>query len=292
MEQSYFYYQQRENVPPSAPGQQMVQHSSPPRRRKIQPQSPKLPQLHSRIMEQDPTTFSKFELVQLLNKLGKELKKLNEKNREENLPLIAECIVKISRVDRPILTSVSRNYFFTLTQTLFIDILKRWLKNSSLDNIDLFTFRALVKFVKKLVKGTDNVKLFPAWLSDEKFLDIVADCLNELAASKKLFEGANTSALKSFITLMKTYNDYQDLLSDDESSNNDKLKVLVNPIVKCLKSSNYVDTFTNVGKDKKTKHAEKFFLIRCPSFFTSYHGKYNFVTFFIDVIASSFTCRK
>ncbi|CAF4902251.1 unnamed protein product [Rotaria sp. Silwood1] len=228
---------------------------------------------HSSIINKDPKTISNAELKNLLDQHPKELKKMRRKNPQQQLLILIDFISTLCRVPKSTLLSVAQNKFFTLLQMPFTDLLQRWRRSSSLTENEIYMFRSIVKLIKRFIKATDANEVLPSWLLDSMFLNIIADCLTNIATSEKFLYDTNNRLLKYFTRLIETYIFYQEYFDDESHSNQDTFVLLLDPILQCLTSSHYINAFTNISEDKKSMTTiEKLLLLKCPSFLISYNG--------------------
>ncbi|CAF0891793.1 unnamed protein product [Rotaria sordida] len=228
---------------------------------------------HKSIINKDPKTISNSELANLLDHHPKELKKMRRKHPQQQLPILMDFLLTVCRVPKSTLLSVAQHNFFSSLQTPFSDLLQRWCRSSSLTDDEISMFRSIVKLIKRFNKATDAVELLPSWLLDSTFLNTIANCLTNIGTSKNFLNDKNNRLLKYFTRLIEIYTYYQECLNDENDSDKDTLVLLLDPILQCLTSSQYINTFTNLSQDKKSMtNIEKFFLLKCPSFLISYNG--------------------
>ncbi|CAF3324917.1 unnamed protein product [Rotaria socialis] len=276
MDKFYFNYRNEKDVSPRS-GLLKVQKSVETLQQTHTPpgssQLVRLSNLKNSINDKDPKTMSKSELKKLLNSVSQAFNQVNDKNKEETLPIIAKCIIKISGVQESALLSVLQHPFVSSLQAPFIDLLHRWRNSSSISNGEAVAFLAVVKLIKKLVKYTDDTRVLPSWLFDSTFLHTIADCLTDIATSRKYFDEKHFFSLKRFTRLIRVYTHCQLRWNDHNDNDKDKLVILLGPIIQRLTSSRYAHIFTNTSKNTtKMTIIEKFYLLRCPSFLISYNG--------------------
>jgi hypothetical protein len=131
----------------------------------------------------------------------------------------------------------------------------------------------MAKLIRRLVKATDDVKLLPLWLTDSTLLEAISNCLTNIATSESLLQNNNKKQFKYFTRLIDAYILYQQQLNDQNYANKDLLVQLLDPILQCLTSPQFIQTFTNLSIDAKSMTTiEKVFLVKCPAFLTSYNG--------------------
>ena len=236
---------------------------------------------YSVTINKDPEIFSHTELINLLNQQTNVLKQLHAKDQQQQLPILTNIITILIRVPKSIFISILQNEFFSLLRIPLTDILKQWCHPSSLSENESFIFRVIAKLIRKLIKLTKDIKQIPSWLSDSTLLEAISTCLIDIANSSRFIDPNNKRQLKSFTYLIDAYIHYQQQLNQQDQNQKDKLLQLLDPILQCLISSHYIHTFTNLSLDSKSMTTiEKLFLIKVPSFLTSYYGIYFTLFFF------------
>ena len=224
-------------------------------------------------------TISSEELYDRLNQITNILKSFNYQEQQP-LPVLIDILIVLIYVRPRILASVSQHEFFSMLQISFIDILRQWCRLASLLEDESFMFYSMAKLLTIVIDNIDNINLLPSWFSDLRLFDVIADCLTDMANSRKFLDHRNKHQLKYFTRLIEIYISYQQRLTDENQSNKDILLPLLHPIVQCLTSSHFINTFINISTDTKSMTAiEKFFLIKCPAFLISYNGKYSTLYF-------------
>jgi hypothetical protein len=232
---------------------------------------------YGRTLRDQSATVSIEELTRLLNELTFILHSFDNNNQpEQQLHIIIDILDALICVRPSILVSASQNEFFSLLRTSLIDILHQWRRRTSpLSDNESSMFYTTAKLIQKLIKDTDDIKLIPSWLSDSALLQAISSCLTDIATSGKFLNENNKHQFKTFTYLIDAYTHYQQRLNDEDPSHTDKLVQLLDPILHCLTSSYFINIFANMSKDAKSMtNIEKFFLIKCPAFLTSYKGKY------------------
>ena len=227
------------------------------------------------VINQRALHLSSDELTRILDELLKSVEK--SRNDEQKFTNLADIVTVLIRVPRPVLASVVQHRFFTVLQTLLSQILQQWNRNSNFKDDEVVTLRNLIKLFKSFFHDAINVKSYPSWFTDHSLLESIALCVVDISQSERFFDKSNGRAAKQFIRLFDLYNDYQDLVYDDTTANQDQLVVFLDPVVQCLTSNFYFDALDNVARGATLRsRREKFFLSRCAIFLTSYNGKYLF----------------
>ncbi|CAF3697610.1 unnamed protein product [Rotaria sp. Silwood1] len=215
-------------------------------------------------------TISTDELIPLLDKLTRQLKHTRS---EQRLGKLNDIIYALIPVRPSILVSVAHHKLFIHIEAPFSEVIQQWSNKSKLNDDQSFLFQITPKLLKKIFKNSNETDFYPSWLFDSSFIEIIRDCLTNISKPNKYIIDNNQDETKNFIRLFTIYSDYQERLNEKEYSNQDVLIELMDPIMNCLSSQDYIDSFdiTNINK-KKIGQKEKFFLLKCPSFFLSYRG--------------------
>jgi hypothetical protein len=238
---------------------------------------------HQSNLNKNPKIISNPELINLLDKHTNVLKQLHTKDRQQQLPIFIDIINILIRVPKSILLSTLQNEFFSLLQSPLTDILHQWCHLSPLSNGEFYMFRMMAKLIKHLVKATNAVELLPLWLTDSTLLEAISNCLTNIATSGNFLQNNNKKQFKYFTRLIDSYILYQQQLNDQNQPNKDLLVQLLDPILHCLTSSQFIQTFANLPTDIRSMTTdEKFFLVKCPAFLTSYNGDYFFFFFHFE----------
>jgi hypothetical protein len=232
---------------------------------------------YSWILRNQSATISREELTNKLNQLTYILKTLNNNyHHQQQLHILIDVLDALIGVHPSMLASVSQHEFFSILQITFIDILRQWRRLSSLPDDQSFMFYLMAKLLTIVINNIDSINLLPPWLMDSILLEAIADCLTDIASSGKFLDHQNKRQFKHFTRLVDTYIDYQQRLTDEDHSNKNTFIKLLHPVLHCLTSSHFIDTFTNTSVDTKSMTTiEKFFLIKCSAFIISYNGNYS-----------------
>jgi hypothetical protein len=268
-----FYPSQRPN------GMQMRQQQGRSMGKRQEFRSTQLPTLpsklvthHCNMISQKSDVISTSELTHSLDKFVRELEHVNSQQQQTNLIDIFAVLILVRS---PILISVAKHHFFTLLRTSLIQILQQWRRASNLNENEVCMFRNITKLLKIMFKKATDINVYPAWLSDSLLLENIVGSLTDIAVSGKFLQEKNEHEVKVFTRLLNIYANYQQLLSDENSINKDKLVQLLDPITQCLTSPHYINSFNILLNDKSSLSAgEKFFLIKCPTFLASYTGMF------------------
>jgi hypothetical protein len=223
------------------------------------------------LIDEKANVISSEELTRKLDKFFKEIENLPD--QKQQITNLKDIITVLIHVRQPILESVVQHRFFTLLQIPLNQILQQWTQNSQIDKNDVVIFRNLTKLLTKSFRELIEIQKYPTWFTDASLLNTIAACLTNLSKSDKYFQKKNRRTAQIFIRLFDLYDDYQDLLSTDTHIDQEKLVQLLDPVIQCLTSNLYLDSFNNIEKGISLRSKqEKFFLSRCPQFLTSYNG--------------------
>ena len=216
------------------------------------------------------------ELSDLLNQLTLKLSNASENDlpeEKQQLPFLVDILEALFHVPSSTLSAVSQNDFFTLLRLPLIDFLQHWSRGGALSEVHLTIFHHITKLIELLIDNIGEDARLPLWLSDLTLLQTIAQCLVNIASSDTLLLPHNKHHFKYFTRLIDAYIDYQQRLIQPSSSDQDKLMPLIDPILRCLTSNHYIDTLNDMPVDQSSMSTkQKFFLVKCPTFLTSYTG--------------------
>ncbi|CAF3001833.1 unnamed protein product [Rotaria socialis] len=225
---------------------------------------------HCNIIVRKAKTISKLELISFLDKCQREIKLSSS---ESHLTSFNYILVTLVLIRPSTLVEVTRHNFFSLLRRPLMSTIDQWFQNCKLDGKQGLFFRNVTKFLKFLFKNTETFDFNPSWLFASSLISMIATHTADLVKSKKYFSDKNKRELKSFTRLFGIYVDYQERINKEKSFPKDILFQFVGPIVRCLCSNHYIDSFEmeETSKNMMTTK-ERFFLIQCPSFIISYNS--------------------
>lgn len=224
----------------------------------------------------DQENISTVELTKLLDKLLRNLNRVEDSAKFLNLNAI---LIALKHVSSLTLKSIAHHNFFIQLQEPFMHIIQRWLTTSDLNDAEAFSFRNIIKLLRTLYKNTDLDNFHPSWPFSSSFMNIIATCLTNFSKSDNRFFEDTPFESKNFASLLRMYDDYQEELYARSSSNKDALIQLIDPIVQCLTSEHYLNSFRKL-KSNSLDSKQKFFLLQCPSFFITYNGMILWLIYF------------
>ncbi len=226
---------------------------------------------HCNIIRKKAAVISDSELTHLLNELMNEFENFHDHTTK--ITNFREIIDALSRIPRSTLPLIGQHKFFTLLHLPFIQILQQWDNGTPLTEDESVMFKNMIKLSKPLLSEITDPNLYPPWLSDPVLLDAIAACFTDILKFTRFFDKTSEREPKSFLYLLEAYDDYQKDLNNDKTANPDKLVQLLPPIIKCLTSQFYIDSFNSIESSKGSmSKKDKFFLIKCPTFLTNYNG--------------------
>lgn len=146
---------------------------------------------------------------------------------------------RLNQIDQAILIDplIVNHQFYSLITIVLKDILKTWHRNYYLNEHESILFYYITRILYKMK------------ISPEILVYLMKKCLKDIAKNgRHLFDKNN---IKSFSKLVELYEQNQEI---------------INAILKCLCSNNYIDVF-------EKNENEKFLLLKCPVYWINYKGK-------------------
>jgi hypothetical protein len=214
------------------------------------------------------------ELHSLLDLIVCELKNVNNSTMD-NYSKIINTLKNMSGLI--LIDPVIINHeIFSLIQNLLIDLLNQWLKeiiNEDLfqDIIDLF-FK-LIKYIK--TTNQNSLVIFQRWFLKELFFQTIASILEDISINSNRYINENET-MKCVIILIKSIQHFQS--NNDQIRNHPYVLLLVNPMIKCLCSSVYINTLKNLDmKSNNFTLFEEFLLKTIPNYCIWNRGKAQFL---------------
>jgi len=189
-----------------------------------------------------------------------------------------EVIEELNNIPYSTLATVPLHQFYNTIQNLIRDLLIDWHSTYQLNPEETFLLRNCVYHLNRLVNIVDDVTVLTLWLLDPLLINALANCMSnidQLLSNDK--EKNNFKQLSHLLDLFTTY--YQRLPSNLQ--NTDDFQRLFEATMDCLVSSKYDQVFRKLKpKANSMTTKEYFFLIKCPLFITSNHGKIFFFHIF------------
>ena len=178
------------------------------------------------------------ELLWLLDLIFRELNQGNNSTAEN----YSQIIKTLKNTSGLILIDplVINHQMFSLIQNFFINLLNQWLK----EKIDESLFQDIIDLFSKLIKhiktiNTTSSLIFERWFLNELFFQTIASVLNDLTINPNRYLNEN-HMMESLTALIQSIRRFQN--DDDQIRNHPNVLLLVDPIIKCLSSSVYIET--------------------------------------------------
>ncbi|CAF4595220.1 unnamed protein product, partial [Didymodactylos carnosus] len=237
-------------------------------------------------IEQHKDTISLDNLKSLFDDIVQELEKTKLNDRLSFLkqlrPLISTIMDNISylKLANPILLE---HQLIRLFLNTYIDLLMKWSKNINnnnnnndvvLDNDEEFLFREIsVRFVWLISELNKlNFHIFKKLFIDKILIDLIQQCLDDIATNGKYLNDANLENLSYIIRILNEITHYEDDIQDDPI-----LLPIIDSVIKCLCSKYYLETFKELLPSSTSTNElnvkQNFLLIACGSYFSNYIGK-------------------
>jgi hypothetical protein len=212
------------------------------------------------------------ELSAILDDFVHELKS-NLINSQTYLNYLNEIIKTINSNFPRILLQISSHYFFTLLRNTIRNLIQKFYTFKQLNQQEIYVLRNCTVLINHLVEKVKDVSKILHWITDATFLDALAKCLQFINKYPNIDE--NKHFIKQITRLLHMFCDIQKRLPID--LHHTLFVPLLRPVIKCLTSLNYFKLFKSLkpNEDSLTE-IQKLFLIKCPSFLTSYNGKHYF----------------
>ncbi|CAF3625870.1 unnamed protein product [Rotaria sordida] len=167
------------------------------------------------------------------------------------------------------LLETSSHYFFTLVRNTIRLLLCELYTSYELNNEEIYILRNCTVLIHQVVKKIDDVSKILHWITDESFLDALANCLIHINKISKATE--NQHIMKQITRLLNILCNIQQRLPIN--LHQQSFVQLLQPIINCLTSSNYIKLFSNLKANAiSLTESQKLFLIKCPYFLTTYNG--------------------
>jgi len=190
--------------------------------------------------------------IDYVNKLNKILDQLN------NIPSI-------------ILSDIPSHKFYITIRNIIRDLLMDWYSSKKLIDEEIYLLRNSILFFNRLVNIVNDITKLTTWLIDQLFIDSLAKCMSDI--DRLLSNDKDERNFKQLTRLFDMFSTYYERLPL-KLQNEHELDRLFEATMDCLVSSNYDRAFRKLKPQTKSMtRKQKFFLIKCPSFISSYRGK-------------------
>jgi hypothetical protein len=225
---------------------------------------------HCSTIERKTKRIDAKELSAILDDLIRELHSLNSKIYLTSL----NEIIKTLNTNFPrVLLQISSHYFFPFLRNVIRDLLQQFYTYKQLNDQEMYALRNTTVLINHFVEKTKDVSKILHWITDETFLDSLAKSLKYINNTSTTDE--NKYIIKQTTRLLNMFCDIQKRLPIHLHQT--LFVRLLRPVIHCLTSGNYVKLFKSLKPNAESfTDKQKLFLIKCPSFLTSYNGRYNF----------------
>lgn len=244
-----------------------------PRMDEIDQRSPSPPSLliaaHCATIQRKGKRLDSAELSAILNDVTRELTSENYRTTTY-LHSINQVLRVINSTRLPILPTISSHYFFLLIRNTIRDLLRSFYQSKRLNEQQVYVLRNSVLFICHLIQEVPDVSKVLHWIADATFLDALADCLSRMGKLSK--KDRNRPVIKHITRLLNMFAIIQERLPPD--SHQALFVRLLEPTVDCLTSTKYLELFQKFESDSKSlTENQKFYLLKCSFFLTTYNGK-------------------
>ena len=227
---------------------------------------------HCATIERKGDRLAMPEFLAILNSVVQEL---DTKQMRTNLFVdsMNQIIESVNSTSPRVLKTLAPHDFLLLIRTSMHKFLQQILRpDDHFHEQELLLFRNNVLFLEKLLEKTTKLSEHVPWLTDSSFVETFGQCLHEVKWLIKV--DPSERLLKQITRLLKIFSDLQERVVIDSSKN--MFSPLYDAVVECLKSKSYWKTFRSMqSTTNSSTNQEKFFLVRCPHFLTSYQGKFD-----------------
>jgi hypothetical protein len=212
------------------------------------------------------------ELTAILDDLVREL--YSRKSLSDTYLNSINKIVRVLNANLPpILSEITSHYFFIVIRNTIQNLLQQLSVSKKLNDEDTYTLRNCTLFIHHLVKQIKDISKILHWITDETFLDALANCLQ--CIDKICKKDRNPRVIKQIARLLDVFCNIQERLP--LNFHQTFFVRLLHPTLHCLTSSNYVKLFKSFNANaEKFTEKQKLYLIKCPYFLTTYNGKHYF----------------
>ncbi|CAF3473062.1 unnamed protein product [Rotaria sp. Silwood1] len=172
---------------------------------------------------------------------------------------------------------IVNNELFHLIQNFLMNILNKWFKDGIiLTDKDEYLFQKIVELFSKMIehlRKTNQVSssTFRTWFLNESFFKTIASVLEDISINSYKYLDQDQT-MRSLSMLIESIESFQ--ASNDLIRNNPTVLLLVDPIIKCLCSSTYINTLKQIDIKSSDRNAfEDFILGTCPCYCAWNRGK-------------------
>jgi len=219
--------------------------------------------------------MDKRELEYILDRSARKLR-YKSKRSVDYVNKLNKIFDKLNNFSSMILSDIPSHKFYIIIRDIIRDLLMEWYLSRKLMEEEIYFLRNSIRFFNHLVNIVDDITKLTLWLIDTLFINSLANCISDI--DRLFYKNKNRKNFKQLIRLFNVFSTYYGRLPL-KLKNEHGLDRLFEATMDCLVSSNYDRTFRKLKPNTQClKRKEKFFLIKCPSFISSYRGN---IFFFI-----------
>ncbi|CAF0925458.1 unnamed protein product [Adineta steineri] len=212
---------------------------------------------------------NKYDLEYLLDRSARKLR-YKSKRTKEYVHKLNDVIIKLNGITFDTLVNIPSHIFYYSIRNIIRDLLLDWHFSSELTEEETYLLRNSILFFDRLVNIINDVTKLTLWLIEPSLINSLADCMSDI--DQLLYDNRQKQNFKQLIRLFDIFNNYYQRLPV-KFQNEDGLYALFKGTMDCLVSSKYERAFKKLKPDAESMtNEQKFFLIKCPSFFSSYRG--------------------
>lgn len=187
------------------------------------------------------------------------------------LKTINEDLAQMKNIPSLLLASITSHKFYQILRNLTTDLLIKWNFSYKLNLDETFLLHNCILLLNRLVHYVKDVTSLSLWLLDPSFIKVTADCMRNI--DQLLSKDQEKHRFKQLTRLLDLFSRYYQRLPS-HLQNDQRFNRLFEAAMSCLTSSTYDRTFRQLSPHAKSMRTkEKIFLIQCPSFLSSKHGK-------------------
>ena len=215
--------------------------------------------------------FDHTEFAAILNDFVRELK--SDRFRPKiYLNLLHEIAQTLNHYSPSILSSFASHSFFSLIRNATQYLLQQFNAQSDLNEHDGYMLRNFVSLIEHAIQRANDLSATLYWITDSIFLQVLSSSFYQIKKQRK--NPRNQHIIKQMIRLLNTFSYLQEQLPPHVQQN--LFQPLFQPTMDCLTSSTYIKLFRSLPSDSGClTNQEKFFLLKCPRFLTTYNGNYS-----------------
>jgi hypothetical protein len=177
---------------------------------------------------------------------------------------------KLNSFSSMILSDIPSHKFYIIIRDIIRDLLMDWYLSRKLIEEEIYFLRNTIRFFKRLINIVDDITKLTSWLIDTLFINSLANCISDI--DRLFYKNKDKRNFKQLTRLFDIFSTYYERLPL-KLKNEHGLDRLFEATMDCLVSSNYDRTFRKLKPNTQClKRKENFFLIKCPSFISSYRG--------------------